>query len=339
MEIRAYKDMQSLHTFGVPWEALVYCAVDSVADAVSAIEYAQQHELGVLVLGGGSNILPTKHWNGLVLHNKIAGREITDVDTDKVTLRIGAGEQWHALVEWTVGHGYYGLENLALIPGSVGGAVVQNIGAYDVDIERYIQSVEAIEISTGEQVVFGHDDCDFDYRTSVFKQHGGRYMVTHVTLALSTVYQPVLSYRALAQAMADVDQVDATEVMKAVIDIRQSKLPDWHVVGTAGSFFANPRVDEKTRERLVSQYPDVPVFNNYGSDQHTVPAAWLIEHAGLDADFKKQYLYHKHHLVLVNQDKGGQETCGSDLARAAETIASKVDTTFGIALESEVVIL
>lgn len=339
MEIRAYKDMQSLHTFGVPWQALVYCAVDSAEDAHKALEYAHEQSLAVFVLGGGSNILPTSNWEGLVIHNAIATREVIDVVDEGVVLRVGAGEVWHDLVTWTVSHGYYGFENLALIPGTVGGAVVQNIGAYDVDIARFVQSVEVINTKTLEQRTLSREECCFAYRNSLFKQERGSWLVTHVTCVLPTTYKPVLSYRVLNEALAESRTPSAEEVMDAVITIRESKLPNPQEVGTAGSFFANPRVDDATVARLHAEYPDMPVFHNYDSSEHTIPAGWLIEHAGIAPELKEQFLYPKHHLVVVNNTKNTPKTSGQDIESCTRLIQEQVHQVFGISLESEVVVL
>lgn len=339
MEIRAYKDMQALHTFRVPWQALVYCAVDTAEDAHTALEYAKEHSLEVLVLGGGSNILPTHNWEGLVIHNAIAGREIVGVDEESITIRLGAGEVWHDLVEWATSHGYFGLENLALIPGSLGGAVVQNIGAYDVDIQRYVVSVEAINIETLEYETFTHQECEFAYRNSIFKANRGQWMITHATLTLPTQFTPELGYRALAEAFAGQEEPTARGVVDRVVDIRTSKLPNWQEVGTAGSFFANPRVSDEVVARIQERHGDVPVFHNYQSKEHTIPAGWLIEHAGLDPELCSRFLYHKHHLVVINPTTGTHETSGQEIGAFTRTVQDQVYRTFGIKLHPEVVVL
>ena len=340
MRIQAHKDLQQLHTFGVPWQATVFCAIDSVEDAVKTVRYAIEYNMPMLVLGGGSNMLPTVDYPGLVIKNELGGRSVIDINEQEIILHIGAGENWHDLVMWTVESGYYGLENLALIPGTVGGAVVQNIGAYDVDLGRFIERVECIDLGTGEEKIFESSECGFGYRTSVFKENQGRWMVTGVTLRLAKQFVPVVPYKPLQEKLGDsVSQLSATDVMNAVIEIRQSKLPDWNMVGTAGSFFGNPRLTDEQIRELQARFPDMPVFNNYGTGKHTVPAGWLIEQSGIDGELKNKYLYPKHHLIVVNNTKNTDQTSGQEIAEFTRLVQQQVREMFGVELTPEVVVL
>jgi UDP-N-acetylmuramate dehydrogenase len=339
MQIRAYKDLQSLHTFGVPWQCQVYCSLHTAEEAKKAIEYANEQGIEVFILGGGSNILPVDDWPGLVIRNEIGGRAITAVDSDTTHLEIGSGENWHALVLWSLEQGLFGLENLALIPGTVGGAVVQNIGAYDVDIARYVEAVEVIEIATAKRYWLQGKDCEFAYRDSIFKRPQGKWMITAVRLVLHNAFTPVLSYKALQDALAGVLCPRAQDVAQAVMDIRRSKLPDWEQTGTAGSFFGNPRVGDGELARLQAEYPDIPVFHNYNLSEHTIPAGWLVENCGLPAEDKEKYLSAKHHLVVVNNNKNTDITSGAEIYQFTRRIQQQVHEQFDITLVPEVVVL
>ena len=342
MKIQAHKNLQDLHTFGVPWKADVFCAVDNVENAVKTVLYAIEQKMDMLVLGGGSNILPTENFKGLVIKNEICGRTVTDENDQTITVDVGAGEVWHDLVLWCTEHGYYGLENLALIPGTVGGAVVQNIGAYDVDLSRFVDAVECVNLVSGEVVDMSRRECEFEYRNSVFKKNPGTWMVTTVTLELPKTFVPVLTYKSLQDKLGSpTSQFTAKEVMEAVIGIRESKLPDPNVVGTAGSFFGNPKVDEKILKKLKSKYPDMPVFQNYGTDEHTIPAGWLIDNCRLDKKIRSDFLYDQHALVVVNKLKGGDVPLkyGKQIHHAAKMIMNRVEKDFGIRLSPEVVVI
>lgn len=339
MQIRAYKDLQSLHTFGVPWQCEVYCSLHTAEEAQKAIEYANEQGIKVLILGGGSNILPTQDWPGLVIKNEIGGRAITAIEGDTTYVEIGSGENWHDCVLWTLEQGIFGLENLALIPGTVGGAVVQNIGAYDVDIARYVDAVEVIEIDTGERYWIQQKECAFAYRNSIFKANPECWMITAVRLALPSGFTPVLSYQVLQEALEGQSHPRAQDVAQAVMSIRRSKLPDWGQIGTAGSFFANPRVSDAMLEKLQAMHPDMPVFHNYGTQEHTIPAGWLVEHCNIPAEDKAKYLYPKHHLVVVNNNKNTSQTSGVEIYQFTQQVQEQVQEQFGITLTPEVIVL
>ena len=343
MEIQAHKNLTDLHTFGVPWKTAVFCAFENLEDVQKTVAYAILQKLPIFVLGGGSNILPTVDYAGLVIKNELGGRSVLDKNDEHVSVCIGAGEDWHALVGWAVESGYYGLENLALIPGTVGGAVVQNIGAYDVDLARFVQSVDVINLHTGQSETLTHAQCEFEYRNSVFKKNQGQWIITRVTLQLQLHYTPVTTYKLLREKINHLHtQPTAVDVMNAVIEIRKSKLPDWNTVGTAGSFFGNPRVDDAIIKKIREKHPDVPVFSNYGGKEQTIPAGWLIEHCRLDKKIRAQYLYPQHSLVLVNNHKATGDTprqYGKQIHHASKMIANRVKKDFGVQLIPEVIVL
>lgn len=325
--------IQQLHTFGLAVEAAEYCLIESEE------QLREQLPLKVpfFILGGGSNILFTQHFEGLILHNKIKGIELVQEDEKKVWLKIGGGEVWHDLVLWCIDQGYGGIENLSLIPGSVGAAPIQNIGAYGVELKDVFHSLEAIELATGKQVVFSLEDCCFGYRDSIFKQEmKGKYMITRVVLELSK--QPTLnvSYGAIQTVLASSNEaLSIKTVSNAIVQIRTSKLPDPNKIGNAGSFFKNPIVAADFCQQLKEQYPKMPVYEV--DHQHKkIAAAWLIDQMGWKGYRRGDAGVHTEQaLVLVNY---GHAT-GREIWQLAKEIQASVKDKFGIELEMEVNIL
>lgn len=325
--------IQQLHTFGLAVEAAEYCLIESEE------QLREQLPLKVpfFILGGGSNILFTQHFEGLILHNKIKGIELVQEDEKKVWLKIGGGEVWHDLVLWCIDQGYGGIENLSLIPGSVGAAPIQNIGAYGVELKDVFHSLEAIELATGKQVVFSLEDCCFGYRDSIFKQEmKGKYMITRVVLELSK--QPTLnvSYGAIQTVLASSNEAPSIKtVSNAIVQIRTSKLPDPNKIGNAGSFFKNPIVAADFCQQLKEQYPQMPVYEV--DHQHKkIAAAWLIDQMGWKGYRRGDAGVHTEQaLVLVNY---GHAT-GREIWQLAKEIQASVRNKFGIELEMEVNIL
>lgn len=328
--------LQDEHTFGLPWETDYFCELKDEGEVEGVLSEAQNQNLPILILGGGSNLLPTKTFEGLVIHNKLSGIEQVDEAEDVVLVRVASGEDWHRFVLTSIENGWYGLENLSLIPGTVGGAVVQNIGAYDVDIARFVDSVETYHVETAEKRSFSAEECKFDYRNSLFKKTD-EWLVTSVTLNLSRTFTPVLTYKPL-EHLASRSNLDAKEVSQEVIKIRQSKLPDWNKIGTAGSFFANSRVDQEKADQLKEKFPEIPLFNNYGTEEITVPAGWLIQNSSLGAELREEFLYPKHSLVVVNKYKGGEvpEGHGHATKDFITNVQSIIEKDFGITLRPEV---
>ncbi len=287
------------------------------------------------ILGGGSNILITKDQDAYILKNEIKGIEIIDEDEDKVLVKVGAGENWHNLVLWTISQNLGGIENLALIPGCVGAAPMQNIGAYGVEQESVFHSLHAIDLNEGTSRVFFKEDCKFGYRESVFKnEYKGRYIITHVNYIFSKRHVLNTSYGAINQRLTDKGVTHPTieDVANAVIEIRQSKLPDPKEIPNTGSFFKNPIVPIEILNQIKETYPAVV---NYPIDDKTVkiPAAWLIEKAGFKGMQKGDAGTHKSHaLVLVNY---GNAT-GDEMLSFAKSIQDGVEKIFGIKLEPEV---
>jgi UDP-N-acetylmuramate dehydrogenase len=289
-----------------------------------------------LFLGGGSNILFTRDFDGLVIRNEIKGIEVVHEDEDQITLKAGSGENWHAFVCYCVERNYGGLENLSLIPGTMGAAPMQNIGAYGVEVRSVIDDVEAFDLEKGEVKVFSNADCNFGYRESFFKHEGkGTYFISSITLTLTKRnHQFNISYGAIKDTLHQmgVDKLSVKAISDAVISIRKSKLPDPAVIGNAGSFFKNPSIDSDQYSRLKEIYPTIPGFTEEKS-KIKVPAGWLIEQCGWKGKRVDNIGVHPlQALVLVHY--GGDE--GKKLWQLALDIQSSVNEKFGITLQPEV---
>lgn len=287
------------------------------------------------ILGGGSNILITKDLDAYVLKNEIKGIEIIDEDAEEVLVKVGAGENWHNLVMWTISQGLGGIENLALIPGCVGAAPMQNIGAYGVEQESVFHSLRAIDLQEGTSRIFFREDCQFGYRESVFKNElKEKYIITHVNYIFSKTHVLNTSYGAINSKLEEkgITAPTIADVAEAVIEIRQSKLPDPKVIPNTGSFFKNPILGKVQFEKIKSEYESIP---SYPVDETSVkvPAAWLIEKAGFKGKQKGDAGTHKNHaLVLVNYGNAS----GNEMLEFAHTIQDEVESKFGIRLEPEV---
>ena len=333
--IRTGVSLRPHHTFGLEVTAKWWLSLHSEAEARAFIMDNLHHRPPLLILGGGSNVLFTGDYPGLVLHNQIMGKEVVREDAQHVWLRVGAGENWHALVQYCLDHDWGGLENLSLIPGSVGAAPIQNIGAYGVELQAVFAELEALDLHTGELHHFDREACRFGYRDSLFKGPArGRYLITRVTLRLDkpphtlhTHYGPVAAE--LAQRP---EPPSIRAVSEVICAIRRSKLPDPAQTGNAGSFFKNPVIPAAHFARLVEQYPDLPSYPEPGG-QVKVPAAWLIQTAGWKGLRRGNYGVHPQQaLVLVNY--GGAR--GQDIYDLSEEILQSVGQQFGIWLEREV---
>lgn len=329
-------DLFPYNTFGIHAKARYLVTVKSLKEAVEVFNSDLFRQNRAMILGGGSNILLTGDFDGLVIKNEL--RAITTVreDDQRLELKVGSGENWHSLVMYCVERNLGGIENLSLIPGTVGAAPMQNIGAYGVEIKDVIQSVEALEIRTGTIKQFTREECAFGYRESVFKQHlKDQYFISSVTLSLTKKdHHFNTSYGAIGEVLAErnINDVSIRAVSDAVIEIRKKKLPDPAVIGNAGSFFKNPSVDRATFEVLRTNFPAVPSFPG----EHNlikIPAAWLIEQCGWKGKTFDNIGVHKHQaLVLVNYGRGE----GKNIWRLAKEIQSSVKERFDILLQPEV---
>jgi len=319
------------NTFGIDAVARRLVEYETVDELLSLLPV----EGRVLHVGRGSNLLfVSPRVDATVLHSRISGIEIGKADAGgHVVVRVGAGVEWDALVSQMVDRGLGGLENLSLIPGEVGSAAVQNIGAYGVEVSDRIVSVETVDIQTGDCRTFNVGECGYGYRDSIFKHPDNkRFVITHVTMSLDRVVRPCLSYRGLSEALDGIEPTPAT-VREAVVTLRRSKLPDPAVTGNAGSFFTNPVVDADVAAGLKQRWPQMPVYPV--SDGRTVKlsAGWLIERAGWKGRSLGQAgVYDRQALVIVNL---GNAT-GADIARLAARVAADVKSISGVDIYPEV---
>lgn len=330
--------LRGLNTFGVQASAHAYLPVTSVDTLQDVKHDADLVAMPRLVLGGGSNILLTRDFPGLVLHVGIKGIEIVGEDADATYVRAAAGENWHQFVQWTLAHGLGGLENLSLIPGSVGAAPIQNIGAYGIEIKDLFHSLTLFDFETGEQTTLNKAECMFGYRDSVFKHRlRDRAVVLDVTFALPKQWQPNLRYADVTNELAarSIAQPTAQDISAAVIAIRTRKLPDPAVIGNAGSFFKNPVVTTAQRDALLQRYPQMV---NYAQPDGSVKlaAGWLIDQCGWKGKTAGAAgVYENQALVLVN--RGGAS--GAEIAQLAAAIQDDVVQRFDVQLEPEPIFL
>ena len=329
MTIRDNCSLADRNTFGMDVRA------DSLIDWASTDELKNvlhDIEKPILMIGGGSNLLFMGDFRGTVLHSTISSIEVIGGDSDHVHVRVGAGVVWDDFVAWCSINGYWGVENLSAIPGEVGASAIQNIGAYGVEAKDVIDTVQTICLADGSERDFTNAECRYAYRQSIFKNElKGQYAVTYVIFTLSKVAQPKLGYGAIAQEVERLGGPTLENIRKAVIAIRESKLPDPKLLGNAGSFFMNPVISEREFNIIRSNYPDVPSYPAPGGVK--VPAGWLIEKSGWKGrSLGPAAVYDKQALVLVN--KGG--ATGADVKRLADTIIEDVKQKFGISLSTEV---
>ena len=329
-------NLKEHNTFGIEAHCRRYVETSSTAETQAFVRTLTADDKPLVVLGGGSNTLFTADIEGTVLHPAIGGIEVVETAHDYILLRCGSGERWDDVVAYCVRRGMYGAENLSAIPGHVGAAAVQNIGAYGSEIKDIIHAVEAVDIARGGTVcVIPPSHCRYGYRNSRFKnQWAGRFVITHVILRLSPTFTPRLDYGNIRATLAErgIAVPTARELRQAVIDIRRAKLPDPAVMGNAGSFFTNPVVLESEYRRLANAYPDIPHYNA-GGGLVKIPAAWLIEQCG----WKGKSLGHagvheRQALVIVN--RGGATAV--DIIALCRAVQADVSRRFGITLTPEV---
>ena len=327
-----------LNTFGIDVKAKYFTSVNTINELIKLTKTNVFKDIELLVLGGGSNILFTKNFDGLVILNNIKGKEIIDQNHQSVFLKIGAGENWHELVMYCVDNGLGGIENLSLIPGNTGTAPMQNIGAYGVEIKETFVELEALEISSGKIVKFNNSDCEFGYRESVFKNKmKNQYIILNITLELKK--NPVLNInygdvKAILESQ-NINNPSIKEVSNTIISIRQSKLPDPKIIGNSGSFFKNPIVSLNQLEFIKKKYPNV-VNYKINENEFKIAAGWMIERAGWKGKkFNNYGVHEKQALVLVNYGLAN----GMEIFNLSEEIILDIKDKFGITLEREVNII
>ncbi len=332
MIVQINHSLKNLNTFGIDQKASRLIWAHS-ADEI--LHYVKHHGAPKLVLGGGSNMLLTGDVEGDVLKIDVHGRKVVFEDDDLVHIRLGAGENWHDVVLWTLNQGLGGLENLSLIPGNCGTAPVQNIGAYGVELKDIFVQCEGVRIDTGEHFTLNKEEVQFDYRDSIFKREWkGKAIITRVTLALTKRnHKRNIAYGAITEELEKLGISEPTpqQISDAVIAIRKSKLPDPKELGNSGSFFKNPIVDEKVAEALKERYEDLPTYSVPTGIK--IAAGWLIDKAGWKGHKEGDAGVHKKQaLVLVNYGSAS----GSEVYALAEKIMNDVHDKFGIRLEAEV---
>ena len=336
MELFGNHSLATLNTFGIAVSAEWFATCDTPDDWREALTEARQIHRPVFVLGGGSNILFTRDVTGLVLKNRINGIGLLREDDDFFYVKAGAGENWHDFVMHCVHSGYAGVENLSLIPGSVGAGPMQNIGAYGVELKDVFWELSALHRETYETVTFRLEDCAFDYRSSVFKTiFRDQFVILDVTFRLRKTPVYNTSYGAIEEELhkAGITELSLRAVSDAVIRIRQSKLPNPKEIGNAGSFFKNPSIPVTQYEALKQQHPTIPGYPSTQPGFIKTAAGWLIEQAGWKGYRHDNYGVHKNQaLVLVNY--GGAS--GQSLYNLSSEIVASVHEKFGIELEREV---
>lgn len=325
-------------TFKIGATADFFALIRNLEDLRAAINWAQEKKQALLVLGGGSNLLISKRFKGLVLKNEIKGVEVLERQEDYALVEAKSGESWTRFVNFTLDHGFYGLENLFLIYGTVGAAPVQNIGAYGVELKDVFYHLRAIDLATGHEKIFSKKDCRFGYRDSAFKNRlKGKYFIYSVTFKLRRQPDFKLDYGSIREELLKkgIEKPTASELIRVIMEIRNAKLPNPGILPNAGSYFKNVSVTKKHFQELQEKFPNLPGFAA-GAGKMKVPAGWLIEQAGFKGKkLGPARMYEKQALVLVHDGKGQAK----DVLALARQVKSAVKKKFGLALEEEVNII
>jgi UDP-N-acetylmuramate dehydrogenase len=337
MNLSIQRDMalQSLNTLALPARAMFYAEAHSDTDIVEAVAFAKSQHLPLMVIGEGSNIVLADDFLGLVLHIKTRGITVThdlpSSSASTILVTVAAGENWHQFVRYSLSQGWYGLENLALIPGLVGAAPIQNIGAYGLEVSQRIVSVTGWYIDRQEWQTLSNAECLFAYRDSIFKQQLlDRFIVSQVTFALSLAADPIIHYPPLFELFNDRSDINPQDIADAVEKIRREKLPDPQQLPNAGSFFKNPVITSAQFDLLKASYPAMPCFPQ--AEGVKIPAAWLIDQAGWKGYRENGVGVHASQaLVLINYAGG----TGQQLLSLAKRIQEDVFQRYGVALEME----
>ncbi|WP_346882751.1 UDP-N-acetylmuramate dehydrogenase [uncultured Algibacter sp.] len=337
MQVQHNISLKTYNTFNIDVIAKQFVSVTNIDD-LKAVLSLHKHT-NKLILGGGSNMLLTKDFDGLVIHVNIKGIEIVSENDDFVYVSASAGENWHEFVLWCINHNYGGIENLSLIPGNVGTTPIQNIGAYGVEIKDVFESCLALNLKTNELQSFSKTDCEFGYRDSIFKKHAkGQFIITSVVFKLTKQNHKLqINYGAITSQLNIMHIINPSikDISKVIINIRESKLPDPKKIGNSGSFFKNPIISKYHFNKLLKNFADVP---NYpvSDDAVKVPAGWLIEKAGFKGKTFGHYGIHKNQaLVLVNYGNAS----GLEILNLSKLIQKTVKRLFDITIEAEVNIL
>ncbi len=337
MLIQENVNLKKFNTFHLSTLAKYFCEVSSIDDLLEALDFCQQKNLPFIIIGQGSNLLFKQDYIGLIIELNIQGIDLVKETEKHFYVKAQCGENWHNFVQYCLQQGYYGLENLSSIPGTIGAAPVQNIGAYGVEVSEFLVELEALEISSRELRTFSKEDCQLSYRQSIFKtKWKNRFVITSVTFKLLKNFRPNLSYPVLRASLKAIpkDQITPQIVSDAVCAIRKSKLPDPVELGNAGSFFWNPVISSDNFLHLQKKHPDIVGYAH--EDGYKLAAAWLIDKAGWKGYRQGDVGVHKEHaLVLVNFG----EASGKELYDLSVRIQQSVRKMFGIELQPEVRII
>lgn len=332
------QDLSRFNTFALQSKAEQYFDLKEKSHLLSLADYLHEHSLlgQVFILGGGSNVVLSQQINCFVVHNQLKGIELLAKEADHYLIKAAAGEVWHDFVQYCLGKGWHGLENLALIPGTVGAAPVQNIGAYGKEVKDFCYEVEVFDFKTKQFSTLTNEQCQFAYRDSFFKHDGKGLLIVSVTFKLPRPWQAQLNYPDLMAVLdsvenGSIEQLKAEQVFNQVCSVRRFKLPDPVEIGNAGSFFKNPIVDAQQHVELKTQYADMPSYEQ-ADGRYKLAAAWLIDQCGWKGrDYGKAGVHHRQALVLVNRDGA----VADDILRLAEAIKQDVYTKFNVRLEPE----
>ena len=337
MHVLYNESLQTRNTLALSAVASAFVSVASEGELIEALGWGKEQKKSIVVLGQGSNIVLAGDLDALVIQQAGRGIEVIEDNEQDVTLKVAAGENWHTLVEWTLDRGYFGLENLALIPGTVGAAPIQNIGAYGVELAAFVSRVHGIWIDTCQPLALTGAECKFAYRDSIFKRGlRDKVVITSLELILSRTAKPQTGYPGLKAELDDKQFADITPraVFDAVVSIRRAKLPDPAAIPNAGSFFKNPVLTQPDADELLARAPELPCYPQ-ADGRVKIPAAWLIEKCGWKGRrVGKVGVHPEHALVLVNYEKDSEED-GSRLLALAGDIANSVFADYGVTLEIE----
>jgi len=330
-------NLKELNTFKIEAFAKQFIKFQSIADIQHIINYGELKDNKIFILGGGSNVLFTKDYDGIILQSAINKIEITDDNNnDNVIVKVGSGVIWDNFVKFCVDNNYYGAENLSLIPGTVGASPVQNIGAYGIEAKDIINKVECIDLQSGELIYLSNKECNFSYRNSIFKNvFKDKYIVTNVFYKLSKHKNFKLDYGNLKTTIDKTKNLSLQKVREAIITTRQQKLPDTETIGNAGSFFKNPIIEQSHFNELQNKFENMPFYKLDGN-KYKIPAGWLIENAG----WKKRTInnvsvYKNQALVIINNGNAK----GNDIVNFSKLIINDIYDKYGIIIEPEVIFL
>ena len=333
MEIHRNSSLKKFNTFNVDEVAQLIFEIDNISDLPNILSNKKDE---ILVLGGGSNILFTKPYNGLIINLKNKGKKIIQEDENTVLVEVSAGENWHEFVLWAIKNNFGGLENLSLIPGNLGAAPIQNIGAYGVELKDIFYSCKGLMLDTLSEFEFKKTECKFDYRTSIFKSTlKNKIVITSVKLILTkSKHNFNIDYKDLNINLQNTE-LSVKKISDEVIKIRASKLPDPKFFGNCGSFFKNPIVNSDTYKSLLDKFPNIPA-HKIDDDNYKISAAWLIDQSGFKNKKDKNVgVYENQPLVIINNGKA----TGKELLNFALNIKETIYNNFEIGLEEEVIIM